>query len=258
MKNSTQDDTNRYTVRAALRVLDILDFLQDSIDGASLTDIADSVGMPKSTLFRYLTTLESRGYVEQDPDLGHYRFGMAFLPSHTRHLQGLGSRARPHLEVLRDRFGETMNLAVLDGTRVAYLQIVESEKAVRLAARAGDRDPIHSAALGKAIAAQMPEPEVLDILRTAGMARLTTTTITDERSFLEELHRVRRNGFALDDRENEEDGRCVAVAISGTRIRAAISMSAPVARFPMEQIREVADALKEAATALARDLGIGE
>jgi IclR family acetate operon transcriptional repressor len=151
-----------------------------------------------------------------------------------------------------------MNLAVLDGTRIAYLQIVESEKAVRLAARAGDRDPIHSAALGKAIAAQMPEPEVLDILRTEGMARLTTTTITDERSFLEELHRVRRNGFALDDRENEEDGRCVAVAISGTRIRAAISMSAPVPRFPMEQIREVADALKEAATALARDLGIGE
>ena len=258
MKAQTKVSSSRYNVRAVLRVLDILDVLQNSIDGASLTNIADSVSLPKSSVFRYLATLESRGYVEQDPESGQYRFGLAFLPSHTRHLQSLGSRAKPYLEALRDRFQETSNLAVLDGTRIAYLQIVESEKAMRLAARTGDRDPIHSTALGKATTAQMPEPEVLDILRTEGMPRLTATTITDPSAFLEELEQVRQKGFALDDRENEEDGRCVAVAIPGSRIRAAISMSAPAVRFPMEHVREVADTLIETAAALARDLGIAE
>ncbi len=258
MKSQTQDSSSRYSVRAILRVLDVLDVLQVSLDGASLTDIADAVDLPKSSVFRYLTTLESRGYVEQDPESGYYRFGLAFLPSHTRYLQSLGSRAKPYLDALRDRFQETINLAVLDGTRTAYLQIVESEKAMRLAARTGDRDRIHSSALGKAIAAQMPESEVLNILRTEGMPHLTAATITDEQAFLEELEQVRHTGFALDDRENEEDGRCVAVAIPGTRIRAAISMSAPEIRFPMENVREVADALTEAAAALAREIGIAE
>jgi IclR family acetate operon transcriptional repressor len=129
---------------------------------------------------------------------------------------------------------------------------------MRLAARTGDRDPLHSTALGKAIAAQMPEPEVLDILRTEVMPQLTAATITDERTFLEQLEQVRQKGFALDNRENEEDGRCVAVAIPGARIRAAISMSAPAVRFPMEDVREVADALTETAAALARDIGIAE
>ena len=258
MKAQADDNQSRYSVRAVLRVLDILDVLQDSIDGASLTEIAEAASLPKSSVFRYLSTLESRSYVEQDPETGDYRFGMAFLPWHTRHLQSLGSRARPYLEKLRDRFQETINLAVLDGTRLSYLQIVESEKAMRLAARTGDRDPIHSSALGKAIAARMPESEVLEILRTEGMPQLTAATITEEAAFLEELERVRQRGFALDDRENEEDGRCVGVAIPGARIRAAISMSAPAVRFRLEDVGEVTDVLTETAAALAKDLGIAE
>ena len=258
MKAQADDNQSRYSVRAVLRVLDILDVLQDSIDGASLTEIAEAANLPKSSVFRYLSTLESRSYVEQDPETGDYRFGMAFLPWHTRHLQSLGSRARPYLEKLRDRFQETINLAVLDGTRLSYLQIVESEKAMRLAARTGDRDPIHSSALGKAIAARMPESEVLEILRTEGMPQLTAATITEEAGFLEELERVRQRGFALDDRENEEDGRCVGVAIPGARIRAAISMSAPAVRFRLEDVGEVTDVLTETAAALAKDLGIAE
>lgn len=258
MKTQTDGSSNRYTVRAVLRVLDILDVLQDSIDGASLTEIAEAANLPKSSVFRYLSTLESRSYVEQDPETGDYRFGLAFLPSHTRHLQSLGSRARPYLEKLRDRFQETINLAVLDGTRLSYLQIVESEKAMRLAARTGDREPVHSSALGKAIAARMPESEVLEILRTEGMPQLTAATITEEAAFLEELDQVRQRGFALDDRENEEDGRCVGVAIPRARIRAAISMSAPAVRFRLEDVREVTDALTETAAALAKDLGIAE
>jgi IclR family acetate operon transcriptional repressor len=253
-----QENQGRYSVRSVLRVLDILDLLQRSPDGASLIEITELVELPKSSVFRYLATLESRGYVEQDPATGDYRFGLAFLPSHTRHLQVLGARAKPHLQELRDRFEETINLGLLDGYRIAYLEIVESPKAMRLAARKGDRDPIHSTALGKAVAARLSDADVEEILETEGMPQLTSNTITDPQVFMEELERVRRRGYALDDCENEEDGRCVAVAIPGSRVTAAISLSAPAVRFPLGDVESVADALRDTAQLLAPELGVSD
>jgi IclR family acetate operon transcriptional repressor len=243
-----------YAVRAVLRVLDILDVLQNSPDGVGLPELSAAVGLPKSSAFRYLSTLEARRYVERDPVTGNYRFGRAFLPAHTRHLQVMAARARPLLVELRDRFEETINLGVLDGNRVAYLEIVESPKAMRLAARAGDRDPIHSTALGKAIASRLQEREVRAILAAEGMPQLTTRTITDPDRFLRELAAVRERGYALDNGENEEDGRCVAVPVPGSRVPAAISLSAPAGRFPPGSLEEVADALRAAAERVSVEL----
>ena len=130
-----------YYIRAVQRVCDILDLLQESEAGVALPAVADVTGLPKSSAFRYLVTLESRRYVERDPETGDYRLGLAFLPLQARQFDLLVQRARPILEDLRDRFGETVNLGLLDGNRVTYLMIVESAKGVRLAARPGDRDP---------------------------------------------------------------------------------------------------------------------
>jgi IclR family acetate operon transcriptional repressor len=251
-----EDRESRYVVRAAARVLDILDLLKYSSDGASLSEIASAVDLPKSSVFRYLATLESRGYVEQDPDTSVYRFGVALLVSHSRYRQFLAARAKPYLEKLRDRFQETINLAVLDGNRITYLEIVESQRAMRFAARPGDRDPIHSSALGKAIASTLDEAKVREILETEGMPRRTPHTITDVDEVLAELETVRRRGFALDNRENEEDGRCVAVPIPATAAPAALSLSAPAVRMSLEEVGEVAEALIAAAEALADDLGV--
>ena len=242
---------DRYVVRSVARALDILDVLQDARDGEALVTLSQKVGLPKSSVFRYLNTLESRGYVEHDAVSGVYRLGMGFVPSHARHLEVLRDRARPLLEQLRDRFSETVNLAVLDGNRIAYVEILESKRAVRLAARVGDRVPIHSSAVGKAICAGMSDDDVLEILRGEGMPRLTTRTITTEDAFLDEIHEVRRTGRAIDDREHEVEGRCVSVAIPNTRIPAAISLSAPAARFTMEEVDPVADALARAANEIS-------
>jgi IclR family transcriptional regulator, acetate operon repressor len=242
---------DRYLVRAVARALDLLDVLHEAPDGMSLAALAEAVGLPKSSVFRYLTTLQSHGYVQQDPGSGDYRPGMRFVSSHGGRLQALSERARPLLEALRDRFGETVNLAVLDGHRIAYLEILESTRAMRLAARVGDRVPVHSSALGKAICADLPDDRVVAILGAEGMPRLTANTITSVKAFLAALEEVRRRGHAVDDREHEEDGRCVAVAVPGSRIPAAISLSAPAFRFPSEDIERVADALKETAAALS-------
>jgi IclR family acetate operon transcriptional repressor len=243
-----------YEVRAVQRVLDILDSLHQSADGLSLAGVARATGLPRSSAFRYLATLEGRGYVEREPGRGRYRLGLSFLPLRVRRVEVLAARARPYLEELRARFKETINLGVLDGAVIAYVEMLESPQAVRFSARAGDGDPIHSTALGKAIAAQLTEDEVRRILAVAGMARRTSRTIIDPDEFLRELERVRARGYAVDDRENEDEGRCVAVALPAGRIPAAISLSAPAARFSFARAEDVAPALNRAATRLAAEL----
>jgi IclR family acetate operon transcriptional repressor len=246
-------DADRYAVRAVVRVMDILDLLQDSPDGRSLAEVSEAVALPRSSTYRYLSTLETRGYVQRNGDSGLYRFGLAFLPSHGRHLEVLAARARPVMEELRDRLGETINLGVLDGNRVVYLEILESNRAVRLAARRGDRDPIHSTALGKAIASRVGSDSVVAILAAEGMPKRTSKTITHEEPYLAELEKVRSQGFAVDIGENEEDGRCVAVPIQNSRVLAAISLSAPGARLKADRMAHIATELIAAARRIQSD-----
>jgi IclR family acetate operon transcriptional repressor len=233
--------------------MDILDILQDSPDGRSLLEISTAVDLPRSSAYRYLSTLETRGYVQRDGATGNYRFGLAFLPSHGRHLEVMATRARPVMEELRDRLGETINLGVLDGNRIAYLEILESNKAVRLAARRGDRDPIHSTALGKAIASRISTDAVAAILAAEGMPKRTSNTLTDEAGYLAELDKVRAQGFALDIGENEEEGRCIAVPFRNSRVLAAISLSAPAARMEDDLMESIAVELMAAVSRIQSD-----
>jgi IclR family acetate operon transcriptional repressor len=227
-------------------VCEILDLLQQAPRGAALLDVARATKLPKSSAFRYLATLERRRYVERDPVTGSYRAGSAFLPLRAHEPELLARRARPHLERLRDRLEETINLGMLEGNRVIYLEIVESHRAMRLAARRGDRDPIHATALGKAIAANLPDRRVRAILEAEGMPRLTPHTTTDEAAYLRELATTRERGYALDDGEHEIDGRSVAVPVVGSNLPAAISYSAPASRFPLDRAPQVAAVLREA------------
>lgn len=236
-----------YSVRAVERVCSILDLLQQSIDGVSLIDVAKATDLPKSSAFRYLWTLEAHRYVERDPASGLFRPGLGFVTMQSRQLEVLRERIRPWLEKVRDALGETTNLGILDGDSVIYLDIVESRRGVRLAATRGNRDPLHSTALGKAIAAYLPEARVREILQQAGMPRRTANTITNAEDYLAELSRVRRTGYAVDNAENELDGRCVAVPLLGTRLPLALSVSAPAARFPVQDLEAAAEALRDVA-----------
>lgn len=238
-----------YAIRAVDRVLDILDLLQGAHDSVTLVELSKVVGLPKSSAFRYLATLEARGYVTRDAD-ETWRLGLAFRPLRPRDLSVLTSVARPRMEELCHRFEETINLGVLDGHRVAYLDMVESPRAIRFAARAGHRDPIHSSALGKALTARMSAEEVRRILAVDGMRPFTERTITTPERYLDELERVRERGYALDNAENEDGGRCVGVPLSKS-LPAAISLSAPAVRFPSERVAEVAAALRRSADEIA-------
>lgn len=246
---STKTPPVTYAVRAAERTLDILDTLARSPDGMSLSAIAREVSMPRSSVFRYVSVLEARRYVAREPESGNYQLGLAFFSFASPSLRSLGTAARPVLERLRDTFGETINLGVLDGTRVLYIEVIESMRAVRLSARRGDRDFIHSTSLGKAIGGQLNENEVRRILELEGMPQLTSKTITDPDAYLRVLEDVRSTGFATDMGESEEGACCVAVALNGPTpsIHAAISLSSPAQRFPTDDVLGIVTELREAA-----------
>jgi IclR family acetate operon transcriptional repressor len=234
-----------YAIRAVDRTCDILDTLGAANAPVTLTDLAVACNLPKASLFRYLSTLEARKYVEKVEPAGDYRLGIALSNLQVDHFERLARLARPSLEELRDEFGETSNLGLLTGHEISYLEIVESPHSVRLAARKRDRDAIHCTALGKAVAAELPAGVVSELIGVRYSPR-TEHTITRWADLKADLQKVREQGYALDDEENEVGGRCVAVRIPGP-LGAAISVSAIVARMPMERVPQVAERLKAVA-----------
>lgn len=244
-----------YAIRAVDRVCDILDHLHKDADGASLTDIAAVVRLPKSTTFRYLCALEARRYVERDPLTGLFRSGLALLPLENYHATFLARRFRPLLEQLRDELGETVNLGLLDGDFVTYIAIIESTHSMRLAARIGSREYVHSTGLGKAIAAQLPETRVREIVQSSGMPRQTPRTIATLDALMDDLAKTRRRGWAIDDGENEIGGRCIAVPIVSDRFLAAVSVSGPASRVQQSNVAAIAARLQATAQIIADDLG---
>jgi IclR family acetate operon transcriptional repressor len=239
-----------YPIRAVERVCDILDTLREAKEGATLMAVAGAVSVPKSTAYRYLLSLEGRRYVEREPDSGLFRLGLAFRPQNSFQLDLFVERARPELEHLRDRLNETVNIGVLDAGQVVHVAVIECAQMMRLAARVGERGPIHATALGKVISAELPRDRVKSILASEGMQPLTDRTITTVDGFFDELDRVARAGYALDDLEAQSDGRCVAVPLAGLPFPGGLSISAPATRLAHADVPRVVEHLRRSAAVL--------
>lgn len=251
---SAKPQSNLYAIRAVDRVCDILDALQESDQGVSLTALAARASLPKSSTLRYLSALENRDYVERDAGTGTFKLGLAFRHRESRYLESVRTLALPHLLDLRDRFGETVNLGILDGSEVVHVAVAESTKPVRLAARHGERAPLHSTAIGKVISTTLDHNRLREILDRSGMAAITAETITSAERFAEEVALTAERGYGLDDGENQIDGRCVAVGLDGLRVPGAVSVSAPASRLAAEDAPRVAHQLRKHLAPLAKEL----
>ncbi len=247
-----QGEPAQYSIRAVDRVCDLIEALRESPEGIPLTALASRVDMPKSSVLRYLFALETRRFVEKDA-AGLFRLGVALRTDLRAYADELRLVATPYLEAIRDRFDETTNLGIIDGDEVLHVHVCESLQRIRLAARSGERAPLYTTAMGKAAATLMPVEAVLKAIRSTPMVAVTPYTITTEAGFLDAVAATRETGYALDDLENQEDGRCVAVPLAGLARPAAVSISAPSYRFPLERAQEVGVELAEAVQDLIRD-----
>jgi IclR family KDG regulon transcriptional repressor len=257
---SSAIDSN-YWVPILGSAIKILEMFFDSDSDLTLHQISTKAKVGKTSAFRILYTLDKLGYVEKDLVTGKYHLGLRIVAAAKKTLAGgnLMQVARPYLKRLRDEFKETINLAALRKDEIVYLEILESPYPFRMTDTVGARIPWHSTALGKSIAAFLPEDRVRSVLKQSPMRRFTPNTITGIREYMDALGEVREKGYGLDLEESELGATCIGSPIfddNGTVI-GALSLSGPSPRVQDKQDK-VAIALKSAAAAILRALETGD
>lgn len=248
-----------YKVQVLDRALAIIDALAAAPEDASLVELAETVRLHKSTVHRLVMILERHRILERDSKTGRYRLGLRLFELGQVAIGrfNIRERARRHLERILYEVEETVHLCMLDSGEVLYLDKIEPSRSVRMASRIGRRNPAHCTAVGKVMMAHLPEAEVDDILRRHGLPRLTRNTITTPAELKAELKAIRERGYAIDNEEGEEGVRCVAAVVldHGGRPLAAISVSAPSFRLPMEKVPVAASSVCSAARELSEEFG---
>lgn len=212
------------------KALGLLEATAGHPQGRSLAELAAEAGMPKPTAHRILKTLTALGYLEH-PAAGVYRQSMQAkrLVSDAAARRLLDAAHKP-LRDLHARTHETVNLGMLRHDRVLYLDVLESQLPLR---RVADRasDPFHTTALGRAIAAFLPEELRRRLLAKARLERRTSATITDRRRLTAELGRVARQGHAIETDETDIGVTCIGAPVfAGDEVAGAISVSVPTVR----------------------------
>jgi IclR family acetate operon transcriptional repressor len=230
------------SVRAVERALDVLLCFTRQTPELSMTQIAEQVGIHKSTVHRLLATLENKRFVQRNPDTGMYRLGirllqMAYLTLEQNDLRRV---AAPFMRSLGEQYQENIHLAVLDDTDVVFMYIIESPQRVKLAAAIGQRLPAFATASGKALLAFMPEKMVRSII-DRGMPQFTPYTHISPNTFLEDIESIKEQGFAISEHEYEEEINAVAAPIfdlDGQPI-ASVAVAGPAYRLTRERMVEI-------------------
>ncbi len=253
VKKSTESQS-KYSVPVVRSTFMILEELSRS-ELLGLREVTQTTGIPKSTVFRILSTLVDLGYVTREANR-NYRISrsLGLLVSDGAVHETLRRLALPLMHDLRDKYGETVNLGVQQFDKVTYVEVVPSEFALRLQERRGASVPAHASALGKAILAFSPQDVVQELLRGHKLESVTEHTISDPEAFLQELKRVRNAGFAFDRGEGSLLAVCVGAPIlgaSGNAI-AAMSISGPASRFNPKKDSPVIASLLKGTTELTR------
>jgi DNA-binding IclR family transcriptional regulator len=245
VSSDTEKRTRIKTVQTAFKILETL----RSLDGATMTEIANHVDLPKSSAHNHLKTLEYEGYVMKNGQTYELGLRLLDLGAFARQKQTLFHVARPELETVAKETGELVNLLVEENGRGIFILREQGENAVNIDSFTGQSIHLHTTALGKTVLAHLPPKRRKDIIDYHGLPEKTGNTITDRDRLTEELQGIRTEGVAHDIEERIKGLRCVAVPIfKADVISGAISVSGPTSRMDKQRIRdEILPKLKHAA-----------
>ena len=233
---------NQNPIQVAERLFGALEYLVRN-GQSSLTELTQALHLNKSTVHRILASLQCMDYVRQDPESGRYEatFKLVDLADRLMEQVDVAQMARPHLKNLAARVKETVHFVERDGSEVIYIDKVDPyDHSIRMTSHIGSRMPFYRSGVGKAMAANMSDPEIRTLWENCTIERRTAYTITNLDEFMDEIAEVRRKGYALDNEENEAGVRCIAAALSldgGSRY--AFSISVPISRMDNDRIREL-------------------
>jgi DNA-binding IclR family transcriptional regulator len=246
------------TVTKAISILDILALKTDQ--GVSLAELCSLIEIPKSSMHRYLVTLQELGLAERKSN-DRYYLGTKIIEMAGTYLikSDLRNDSQEILNELAEMTGETIHLAVPSGTEVVYIAKVESKHALSMFSYIGARLPMHCTALGKAILA-FSDRYLLQAVLSGPLMRRTPNSITFVKALEDELKLIRSRGYAFDNEENEIGIRCVGAPIFDytTKPIGAISISAPSDRMDQERCNSLGPLVLKAAQKVSRRKGYVE
>jgi len=247
------------SVRSVERALDILLCFTREDPTRSLTQIAESVHMSKTTVHRLLTTLENKRFITRDKVTGLYRLGFRFIEMASLVLQDvqLHRWSQPYLKSLSAEFGETVDLSILDGSYVIYLEVIESPQRVKLAAAVGQRLPACFTASGKALLAYLPEDQVRKIV-TDNLAESSNHSSLSIEDIMADLRVTAERGYAISEQEYEEAINAVAIPIFDVDKHPIVSIAivGPSYRLTKERLPLLGDALRRTTQVISSEVGL--
>ncbi|MGI6226738.1 MAG: IclR family transcriptional regulator [Peptococcales bacterium] len=223
------------------KVFQIIEIMANSRESMRLQDIALKADIPASTVLRLINTLVSCGYANQDPITLKYSLSLKFtlIGSLVSSQTSIRDIAHPLLLELSKKCKESVCLAIEQDMEVVYLDVIDGPDGIlKITQRIGKVAPLHSTAVGKILMLNYDSVQLNQVIALKGLTALTPNTITNKEELLEELEKIKTQGYALDNEECELGARCIAAGIkdySGKYI-GAISISGPITRMTMEQI----------------------
>lgn len=255
----TKDAPNESILsQTVLKALDVLECVANADHPLSAQQVAEALKISRPTAYRLLLTLVSRGYVTE-VDGARFRLGTQALSLSNKVLSSidLPEVARPYMRELSDLTNETVNLSILEGAEILYIARVESSQSIRMMSTIGTRSHLHSTSMGKALLAFLPGEEQRSLVEKITLTPRTAATIAERDLLIKELANVRKQGFAIDNEENEAGVRCVGAPIFDHRgyAFAAISVSGPAYRISVTQLKAISRPLIEATQAISACLG---
>lgn len=258
MANGKDGEKVPASVQSLDRAFDILDLLAHEQHGLRLTDIANKLGLHKSTIHRLISVLRDRGYVEKAEETNLYRLGLGFIELSSFYLNKIEMKteAEPHLRELSRLVGQTVFLATMQNYEVVYIDKVETFDSLRRYSIIGQRRPLHCTGLGKALLLDRRDEEIRDIFRDKELKPMTENTITDVGELVEDLRVSRERGWTRDNEEYEANVQCIAAPVYDYRnaIIAAVSVAWNDTTADID-IPEAAEHVHSTALHISRHLG---
>ncbi|GKU81993.1 IclR family transcriptional regulator [Niallia sp. NCCP-28] len=248
-------------IQSVERSLRILDLFNEHTTELKITEISDKMGLHKSTVHSLLKTLQESRYIDQNPENGKYKLGMKLVERGNLVISTMDIRniAKKYLQTLSIKTGQTSHLGILDGNAGVYIDKEEGEKALIRYSRIGRRIPLHSTAIGKVLLSFQNSEKIAQLLDGYLYTQSTNKTILNEEDFRIELERVRENGIAIDNEENEKGVRCIAVPIINQKnqVIAAVSISTLISNVDDQKLDQYAVLLKQIGQELSKQVEYG-
>jgi IclR family transcriptional regulator, acetate operon repressor len=243
------------------KVLRILELLDRSPGGLQLKDVSRLAGLNKSTAHRFLKHLEGEEYLFRDTS-GAYMVGprLVRFGNGVAYQAMLSRMSRPVVEQLWRSTGETVNIAILAGTEILYVDVMESLHTFRLVSQIGSRRPLSCTALGKAMLAAMSAEQRESLIPTLRFESSTPRSITTVAKLRKDLAQIAHLGYALDDEEAVSGARCVGAAIldANGKVAGGISISGPTTRINKTNLASIAKNVTQAALEISTRLGFSK